>query len=203
MGGSCRSARRARSMRTPTASMWRRGSASRRSISFPTGLLPAGSLAGGRQDRRRAEPRTSADREGQWRRRHRQGRVGRASGRPEPPASVGRRTADHDAGLARQRSRAGRPGQARAWSSRCFSMPQASGCGNSELRPMEAQDIKRLIDDGGRAGHCRERRADRARPGDRRRRPRPQHEARLRGGAGRGRGNHRQALAGGAAQASA
>ena len=157
----------------------------------PEGLLPAA--------RRRRAPRPSGsnrehpDREGQWRRRHRQGRVGRASRRPEPSSSVGRRTADHDAGLARQRSRAGRPGQARGGQAavlRCGRQPVA-GIG---MRPMDGSGHQASDRYAGRAGHRRERRADGARPGDRRRRSRHQHEARLRGGAGRGRGNHRLAI---------
>ena len=45
--------------------------------------------------------------------------------------------------------------------------------------------LKSLIAAAAGRDHRPRRRADRARPGDRRRRPRPQHEARLRGGAGR------------------
>ena len=131
----------------------------------------------------------------QWRRRHRQGRLGRASRRPEPPASVGRRTADRDAGLTRQ------PISGRATRSalelvrplylRRRGQPVAA---NEESRPMDGSGHQASDRDAGASGSSpRCRRADRARPGDRRRRPRPQHEARLRGGAGRARRHRRQA----------
>ena len=59
---------------------------------LPAGLLPDADAPAGTQDDRRAH-RASDDREGRERPRRRNGRLGRASGRPEPPASDGRGTA--------------------------------------------------------------------------------------------------------------
>ena len=119
----------ARDLHRPAQHLCRRpGSASRRSTSSRAGLLPDGALPRRREDDRRPH-RAFPHRQGGERRGDRQGRLDRASRRPEPSACQRRRPQDRHAGRSRGGARPRRRRVAGAGRSRSISTPPATGFG--------------------------------------------------------------------------